>query len=180
MGVGKTSLIVSFLGNPFSETPEEIIDFKTLTKTIDGKNVNMVIADTAGQEEFRSLTSSYYRNADVQLVVYDITDERSFDEVNDHLAEGARYAQRSHKFLIGNKVDLAASDRKITADQGKEFASRNGMEFFELSAKTKENVEAMVDVMARKLLGVESNSEGTNVVVIRDGSSKKKKKCVIL
>jgi len=58
MGVGKTSLILSFLDSPFAEMPTEIIDFKTLTRKVDGVTVNLVFTDTAGQEEFRSLTSS--------------------------------------------------------------------------------------------------------------------------
>jgi len=177
MGVGKTSLILSFLGTPFSEQPSEVIDFRTLSRTVDGTTVNLTFTDTAGQEEFRSLTSSYYRNADVQLVVYDITDEKSFEEVNDHLAEGARYANRSHKFLVGNKVDLASTDRKITPEQGKEFAAKHGMEFFETSAKTKEEINSLLDAMARKVGGVETGGDN-NVVVIKEPTKIPKKKGV--
>jgi len=72
-------------------------------------------------------------------------------------------------------LDLAATDRKITPDQGKEFAAKHGMEVFEVSAKTRENIDALLDAMARKVSGVET-SDGSNVVVIKETSKPKSEK----
>ena len=116
----------------FSEEVTGEIDSKYRDLNIDGKTVRMIIVssasyswllkfkqtDTAGQERFRTLTSSYYRNADAIIIVYDITDQESFTDVEGHITEGTRYSQRSEKFLVGNKVDLT-NERVVDAASGK-------------------------------------------------------------
>jgi len=97
--VGKTSLIIRFADNTFSEEINGEIDQKSRDLKIDGKTVRLIITDTAGQERFRTLTSSYYRNADAIIVVYDITDQESFTDVEGHITEGTRYSQRSEKIF---------------------------------------------------------------------------------
>ena len=72
--------------------------------------------DTAGQERFRTLTSSYYRNADAILVVFDITNEDSFTDVPAWVEEGQRYAVDSIMFLVGNKSDLADGENRATEE----------------------------------------------------------------
>jgi Ras-related protein Rab-1A len=108
--------------------------------------------DTAGQERFRTLTSSYYRNADAIIVVYDITDKESFQDVKGHITEGTRYSQRSEKFIVGNKNDLG-DDRQVDKDAGNELASSLSVAgFFETSAKTGDNVDEFFECVARQLM----------------------------
>jgi len=150
--VGKTSLIIRFADNTFAEEINGEIDQKSRDLKIDNKTVRLIITDTAGQERFRTLTSSYYRNADAIIVVYDITDQESFTDVEGHITEGTRYSQRSEKFLVGNKTDLE-NERVIKTESGKALADKHSIMFFETSAKTGAEVDRFFESVARKLIG---------------------------
>lgn len=106
--------------------------------------------DTAGQERFRTLTSSYYRNADALLVVYDITDQESFEEVDSLFFEATRYSSRALKFLIGNKIDL--ENRVISTEEGKGKCNDSTTHFFECSAKTDDTLHIFLENVAAILL----------------------------
>jgi Ras-related protein Rab-1A len=117
----------------------------------DGKTIKLQIWDTAGQERFRTITSSYYRGAHGIIVVYDVTDIESFNNVKQWLHEIDRYAcENVNKLLVGNKSDLAAK-RQVTTEQAKEFADSLGIEFLETSAKTATNVEQAFTTMASQI-----------------------------
>eukprot|EP01103_Thecamoeba_quadrilineata_P020754 TRINITY_DN908_c0_g1_i1.p1 TRINITY_DN908_c0_g1~~TRINITY_DN908_c0_g1_i1.p1 ORF type:complete len:164 (-),score=28.67 TRINITY_DN908_c0_g1_i1:171-662(-) len=144
---------------------------KTRDLKISGKTVKLLITDTAGQERFRTLTSSYYRNADAIIVAYDITDPESFGDVEGHLAEGTRYSQRSEKFLVGNKIDLP--NKAISTEQGKALADKLNIPFFETSAKNGTKVDQLFETVAQKLLESSStdaapaaNTGGTSAPVV--------------
>lgn len=97
--------------------------------------------DTAGQERFRTITSSYYRGAHGIIIVYDITDRESFDNVKQWLNEIDRYAcENVNKLLVGNKCDLE-SKRQVDFEEAKAFADERGIPFLETSAKNATNVE---------------------------------------
>ena len=103
----------------------------------DGKTIKLQIWDTAGQERFRTITSSYYRGAHGIIVVYDVTDIESFNNVKQWLHEIDRYAcENVNKLLVGNKSDLTTK-RAVTTEQAKEFADSLGIEFLETSAKVR-------------------------------------------
>lgn len=124
---------------------------KIRTIELDQKTVKLQIWDTAGQERFRTITSSYYRGAHGIIVVYDVTDMESFNNVKQWLHEIDRYAAENvNKLLVGNKSDLTAK-RVVTTEQGKEFADSLGIEFLETSAKTSQNVEQAFLTMASQI-----------------------------
>ena len=101
----------------------------------------MQIWDTAGQEKFRNINASYYKGANGILVVYDITNKETFDGLTSWLIEIEKNSSKDvYKLLIGNKNDLE-DKRQISYNEGKEFASINGMQFFETSAKTAYQVQ---------------------------------------
>jgi len=154
-GVGKSALLVRFADDAFTESYISTIgvDFKIRTLDIDGKSVKLQIWDTAGQEKFRTITSSYYRGAHGIIVCYDITDGASFNHVRDWLAEIERYSTgKVRKLLVGTKADLA-SKRVVEHAKAKAFADDCGFSFIETSAKTAQNVEEAFLQMASEIKG---------------------------
>lgn len=118
---------------------------------MDGKTIKLQIWDTAGQERFRTITSSYYRGAHGIIIVYDVTDQESFNNVKSWLQEIDRFAsEHVCKLLVGNKNDLT-SKKVVDTATAKEFADSLGIKFLETSAKTSENVEAAFLAMAAEI-----------------------------
>jgi Ras-related protein Rab-8A len=114
VGVGKSCLLLRFCDNSF--TPSFIttigIDFKIRTMELDGQRVKLQIWDTAGQERFRTITTAYYRGAMGILLVYDVTDERSFLNVANWIRNVEQYASPNvNKILLGNKCDM--EDKRV-------------------------------------------------------------------
>ena len=114
--------------------------------------MKLQIWDTAGQERFKNIQASYYKGANGILVVYDITNRESFEHLNSWLIEIEKNGNKNvYKLLIGNKNDLEER-RQITFEEGKEFASINGMEFFETSAKTAYQVQDAFELLTRDII----------------------------
>src|SRR6056300_1609923 len=124
---------------------------KIRTIELDGKTIKLQIWDTAGQERFRTITSSYYRGAHGIIVVYDVTDNESFNNVKQWLHEIDRYANENvNKLLVGNKSDLT-SQKVVDYATAKAFADEIGIPFIETSAKNPTNVEQAFMTMANEI-----------------------------
>eukprot|EP01094_Clydonella_sp_ATCC50884_P001877 TRINITY_DN1141_c0_g1_i1.p1 TRINITY_DN1141_c0_g1~~TRINITY_DN1141_c0_g1_i1.p1 ORF type:complete len:197 (-),score=52.69 TRINITY_DN1141_c0_g1_i1:307-897(-) len=169
MEIGKTSLIVRFTDGTFSEDDVLEIDQKDKIVDVDGKKVKILITDTAGQERFRTLTSSYYRNADAILVCYATDDASSFEDVEGHMQEGSRYSSRSEKFVVALKDDLDAS---VSDEDARAFAESKGLKLFKTSSKTGEGVEELFLAVATKLAGNPSLASSTGSTVDLKSSKK--------
>eukprot|EP00808_Paulinella_micropora_P031872 g74185.t1 len=142
-GVGKSCLLKSFMGDPFhSDYTSTIgVDFEIKPVQLDGKTANLQIWDTAGQERFRTITTSYYRSSDAILVVFDVTDNNSFQNLNAWLEDVHLYAKKNIDIiLIGNKVDLT-DERKVDFKTASEYAASRNMGYLETSAKENINVD---------------------------------------
>ncbi|ORZ13511.1 GTP-binding protein ypt1 [Absidia repens] len=152
-GVGKSCLLLRFADDTYTESYISTIgvDFKIRTIELEGKTVKLQIWDTAGQERFRTITSSYYRGAHGIIVVYDVTDQDSFNNVKQWLSEIERYAAEGvNKLLVGNKSDLV--DKKVVdTDQAKELADSLTIPLLETSAKDATNVEQAFLTMAKQI-----------------------------
>ena len=126
---------------------------------VNGKKVKLQIWDTAGQERFKNITSSYYRGGNGVLVVYDITDRESFENLTSWLIEIEKNANKNvYKLLIGNKCDLE-DKRKISTQEGKEFAESNGMKFIETSAKDNTKVQEAFELLTTEIIKANLNKE---------------------
>jgi Ras-related protein Rab-8A len=150
-GVGKSCLLLRFVEDKFN--PSFIttigIDFKIRTIEVDGARIKLQVWDTAGQERFRTITTAYYRGASGIIIVYDVTDERTFENtknwyqaVNQHASEDAQL------FLVGNKNDNSDL-RAVPFEKGEALAREWGVPFLETSAKTNENVEELFMRLAK-------------------------------
>mmetsp|Transcript_27523 Transcript_27523/g.69112 ORF Transcript_27523/g.69112 Transcript_27523/m.69112 type:complete len:204 (+) Transcript_27523:64-675(+) len=152
-GVGKSCLLLRFADDTYTESYISTIgvDFKIRTLDLDGKTCKLQIWDTAGQERFRTITSSYYRGAHGIIVVYDVTDKESFNNVKYWMQEIDKYATGSvNKLMIGNKCDLS-SKKVVSYDEAKELADSLEVPFMETSAKNAHNVEQAFQQMAKDI-----------------------------
>lgn len=151
--VGKSSIVLNFVKGEFNPKEESTIGASFLTKTIfsNNKAIKFEIWDTAGQERYYSLIPMYYRGAQVALVVYDVTSMESFETAKKWIDE-LKYdkPQEFLKILVANKMDLE-SQAVVTSDLGKEYAEKEGIKYYETSAKTGSNIQTMFSEIAELL-----------------------------
>ena len=122
----------------------------------------MKIWDTAGDERYKNITSSYYRGANGILLLYNITNRESFDSLNSWLTEIKKNAnQNLSLILVGTNCDLE-NERKVTYQEGKDFATKNGIKFIEVSAKNNINVKEAFDILLEDILNTLSNEKNKN------------------
>ena len=141
--VGKSNMLLRYIHDRFNEEFHSTIgvEFGAKNIQIDGKVFRIQIWDTAGQETFRSITRAYYKNSVCAFVVYDISNRATFDNIKSWVEDCKRLSPKSVlMILVGNKTDLEER-REVSYNEGSIFAQKNGMLFFECSAKTGNNVE---------------------------------------
>ncbi|THH11371.1 hypothetical protein EW145_g711 [Phellinidium pouzarii] len=152
-GVGKSCLLTRFCDDTW--TPSFIttigIDFKIRTIELDGKRIKLQIWDTAGQERFRTITTAYYRGAMGILLVYDVTDNKSFENIHTWFSNVEQHASEGvDKILVGNKSDWE-DKRVVKTEEGMQKAKELGIEFIETSAKENKEVESAFFNLARAI-----------------------------
>lgn len=135
-GVGKSSLLLQFTDKRFTSYHEMTIgvEFGAKTINIKGKIIKLQVWDTAGQESFRSITRSYYKDAGVVLLVYDVSNLTSFKSLGTWFDDIKIMANDPHIILVGNKSDLS-KQREVPIDMGRKFAEEKNLLFIETSAK---------------------------------------------
>ncbi|OTB05777.1 hypothetical protein M426DRAFT_319458 [Hypoxylon sp. CI-4A] len=144
-GAGKSALLLRYCEDQFdpeSTTATIGIDFKMKKLAVRGKAYRLNIFDTAGQERFRTLSTSYYRGAHAVILVYDITNKKSFLSMEKWIDEARSNASPDAVlYLVGSKLDkVAAGGRAVSFEEGKAFAESQGAGFCEVSSKTRENI----------------------------------------
>ncbi|KAJ4786082.1 Ras-related protein Rab-21 [Rhynchospora pubera] len=152
--VGKTSLVVRYINNVFSEKQEATIQASYLTKrlVIDGVPVTLSIWDTAGQERFHALGPIYYRDADAALLVYDITSSETFNRVTKWVKELQQMAPPDIIMTIAaNKSDLLRS-KKINIQDAESYSTSIGARLFVTSSKTGVGIDEMFLDIAKRLI----------------------------
>jgi Ras-related protein Rab-2A len=135
--VGKSNILLKYAHNKFTNEYQATIgvEFGAKNLTLDGKIFRIQIWDTAGQENFRSITRAYYKNSVCAIVTYDITNRNSFENVQDWIDEVKSQTPKEILLvLVGNKIDLE-NERVVSFDEGKKLSKNNDMLFFETSAK---------------------------------------------
>lgn len=146
--VGKTSIIQQYIYNTLTPDHQATIgvDFFAKVVKVKDQSVRLQIWDTAGQEKFRSLIPSYIRSATVSVLVYDITNRESFEELENWYKMVIDLADT--KFVVvGNKIDLE-SERVVTSDEAKKYADTHNAHYMEVSARTGNNIIELYQYIA--------------------------------
>lgn len=162
LGVGKSSIILRYCENNF--TGEEIAtigeDFKIKFLDINKRRIKLQIWDTAGQEKFRQITVSYYRGAQGVIIVFDLANRSSFEEVGTWVKEAKVYVGNNTRFLIvGNKSD---QERVVSREEAKALVSQLNEEsseeylYIETSAKDNQKIAEAFNLIAKQLLDDET------------------------
>ncbi|EAY11553.1 Ras family protein [Trichomonas vaginalis G3] len=186
-GAGKTSILRRLCEDKFNRGTQSTvgIEYFTYVTNIENKMVKMMIWDTAGQERFYTIARAYFRNALGVILVYDITDRKSFDQLPRWLRD-ARVEADPHctVILVGNKCDL--KDQRVVSEQeAKEFAAKNELTYIETSAANNDNIQETFLEAGRDLLkkvaagtisGQKSATDGGHSVIIPDPKTKNKKR----
>lgn len=150
-GVKKTQILHRFSEDHSQFVTTIGIDFKIKQIQLEGKTIKLQIWDTAGQERFRTITTAYYRGAHGIMLVYDITDEKSFQSVEKWLQNIKELAAEGIQLiLVGNKCEKEHK-RQVSSERGKMLADKNGMKFLEISGKNGTNVEEAFFSLARSI-----------------------------
>ncbi|XVF00493.1 hypothetical protein REPUB_Repub04eG0005700 [Reevesia pubescens] len=154
-GVGKSCLLLRFADGSFTTSFITTIgiDFKIRTIELEGKRIKLQIWDTAGQQRFDQITTAYYRGAMGLLLVYDVTNETSFDNIRKRIRKIYDYASENAQIiLIGNKADLDESERVVPRLRGQTLAGEYGIKFFETSSKSNLGVEEVFFTISKDIL----------------------------
>ena len=153
-GVGKSSITIKAIKNQFDEyiTSTVGFEFVSYSSKVDNKNINLQIWDTCGQEAYKSLIKSFYRNSVLAIIVYAIDNKESFKNLELWINDLKKESNPDVKIIIiGNKADNE-NERQISKQDGEQFCKdHSGSLFMETSAKTGININQLFDDAAKLL-----------------------------
>ena len=151
--VGKTCFLKRYIDDTFQDVYLSTIGFDYKYKCItlkEGKNIKLQIWDTAGQERFRTIAKSYYKGAHGIILMYDVTDQKSFDSIKKWLEQIKEEApNKVSVLLVANKIDI--EKRIITKEDGENIAKSYDLDIYESSAKDNINVSEAFEDLAEKI-----------------------------
>ena len=177
MTVGKTSILTRFTENKFSQNYLATVGLDFFTKDVDFTNLNrrvrIKIWDSAGQERFRSLTQSFFRNANGIIIVYDISNYETFENlkywiqsINTQLGD-----TEIHIIVIGNKEDLK---REVNKEDAENFCKEKGYKYFEVSAKEGKGIQEAINYLVEMVIKSNSkNNKQNNTIKLEKEKSNK-------
>ena len=183
--VGKTSLILRLTGNEFNDSQLTTVGKESYIQqvTLHGYELKMKIWDTAGQERFKSMSVQVIKNSDAVILVYAINDLLSFKALDQWLSKLNETVDITKKpiIIVGNKCDVQDEERKVTYEEGKNYAESKGYHFYETSAKTGQNIKEAFDDMFEQLYqnfeGEITGKKQINAGIQIKKSNRKNRKC---
>ena len=176
--VGKTCFLLRYTDDTFLDLHMATIglDYRLKTMILENhKIVKVQLWDTAGQDKFRAITRNYYKGARGIILIYDVTNIKSYENIKKWINEiKEEISEKVSIVLIANKIDNEP-ERKISREQGEKLAKDNDVTFFETSAKTGEGVNESVFYLVQKIIETdpEIKNKGKNLKI----RNKKKKFC---
>ena len=160
-GVGKTSLMSQYIKKEFPESPIPTISVEFSTKVIkikEGGYVKGQIWDTTGQERYRAIASHHYRKAVGAILVYDVTNRKTFDNCLGWYKDIKNLTEKGCVIcLVGNKCDIVKDfpkRREVQKEEGREFAKNNNTLFYEASAKSNNNVVECFEELFQQIYNI--------------------------
>ena len=183
--VGKTSIITRFANGTFNSNYLATVGLDNFTKDeiIDNKTIRIKIWDTAGQERYKSLTKGFFRNAEGVMLVYDVTNSETY--------ENLKYWMQSIKNNLGNSIDdipiiiignkIDCQEREVSVEEAENFWKEQGFPYFETSAKTGENIENTIKFLVKKVIYVKEGNKDENkdftksIKIDKDDNNEEKK-----
>jgi len=181
--VGKTCLVIKFDTGDFPEGTAPTIGASYVAKKMKVNKDNAILLqiwDTAGQERFKSMASMYYRGADAAILVFDVTDHRSFEAVKDWVKELRAHNDVSSDLVLAiaaNKIDLGGpnSAKDLLLSQAKEYAKEINASFIETSAKSSQGIQSLFEIVAQNIFTIKlqkSSTEKKPVVFVQSSPAK--------
>jgi len=172
--VGKSNILSRYIKNVFREDSKSTVGVELGNKLINvkGTNTKLQIWDTAGQERYRSITSSYYKGSHGCFIVYDITNETSFENVEKWFEQVQKEASKDVSIiLVGNKCDLE-NERKVPKEKGEEKAKLLNIPFFETSALSNIKIEDTFTQIAENIYertgGMKNEDDDDDIEIINE------------
>ena len=153
-GTGKTSIIQRYVNNTFSADVKTTIgaSFRSKAITCDSIEVVMSIWDTAGQDSYKGLVPMYYRNASLAIVVFDITNRKSFEDVRGWIDVSSNVMEDTLLILCGNKIDIE-EERQVSPEEAGDLARQLSMAAYcEVSAKTGIGITRLFETAAQHIV----------------------------
>ena len=175
--VGKTCFLLRYTDDTFLDLHMATIglDYRLKTMILDDQRIVKVqLWDTAGQDKFRAITRNYYKGARGIILIYDVTNIKSYENIKKWINEiKEEISEEVTIVLIGNKIDNEG-ERKISKEQGEKLASDYNVAFFETSAKTGQGINESVFYLVQKIVDAdpEVKKRGKNLKI-----KNKKKNC---
>eukprot|EP01016_Furgasonia_blochmanni_P005811 TRINITY_DN12295_c0_g2_i2.p1 TRINITY_DN12295_c0_g2~~TRINITY_DN12295_c0_g2_i2.p1 ORF type:complete len:220 (-),score=35.12 TRINITY_DN12295_c0_g2_i2:124-783(-) len=182
-GAGKSCIMLKYMKDEFEERTANTIGIDVMKKPylIEGEEINLQIWDTAGQDRFRAITTSYYKKADGIMLAYDVTNRESFDSLTGWLQDIEKLARADVDLLfVGNKSDLLDL-RQVSCEEGLSIAKKYGTDMIETSAKSSSNIKLAFDILVRAIHSKRvklalSRERSTRLTVESDHSKSEAKK----
>ena len=158
--VGKTCFLLRYCDKSFQDAHLSTIglDYRLKTMTLkSGKNIKLQIWDTAGQDRFRAITKNYYKGANGIILIYDVTNAQTFENVKNWISQIKEEANPNVViYLAGNKIDLPEETKSVSTEAGQRMADEYKLLFKEASAKAGKNVNVVKDMqqLMKKNFGI--------------------------
>lgn len=183
-GIGKSTFLLKYVDNAFTDSYISTIgvDFKVKEQIYGTKKYKLQIWDTAGQERFKAIISTYYRGVHYIIVMFDLTDLKSFENVKMWLGEITKHAnENSLKILVGTKADLV-NKTAVSNEMIQEFVNSVNMEYIATSAKNGTNIndvfeQICLNYSARFAINMEKNNKPLIQPQYKQNEPKKKNCC---
>ena len=177
--IGKTCFFLRYSDGIFDQTHMTTIGLDYRLKSIilkDGKSIKLQIWDTAGQDRFRTITKHYYKGMHGIILIYDVTDRRTFESIRNWVSIIREVAtEKVTIYLVANKIDMK-ENRKVEREEGEKLAKELGLPFMEVSAKDGINVDEIFEDLVERIYKIYGD-DPQSFIKLSLSKSKKKKYC---